>query len=390
MVHLGVSMTMRHLRTCAALACDNVQRRGGRITYLTLTLTITVAAWLVLSAMAEPFVDSGTSSSAHAGVTATNGSQTRAPLPLRYTRRILAVRGARNVAWFTLMLVSCGHSTQVTLNAWGGPGAASRISTSQRPVSPIAIHRWNADPLGILISTKTAADCGWRSGDAVQPPVALGTRPVLLHISGVFRGSNDVAIAHYDYINRIGSPFGKDTVLKYVASGGSARNDELLAARIEAEFAHDFPTVNATTNATVQNAWARFGKVQQLVAFVMTGILLCAASVLVSVLAHTASQRRPKLALLQVLGFRRGLLFGALVLEVLLILIAGALIGIGLGNLAVHLVAPTKTGLVLGGFVIPIWAYAWMPVWLFGLLAVALLWPAAVIARVRPADNRAI
>lgn len=219
--------------------------------------------------------------------------------------------------------------------------------------------------------------------------MAFADRQVPFHVSGIFEDSGDVGYGHYDYINRIGSMFGKDKVLKYHASSGNARDDELLAARIEGEFAHDFPTVDAATSTTAQNAWARFGKVQQLLAFVMAAILLCATSVMASVLAHTVAQRRAKLALLQVLGFRRVSLFCAFLLEVAAIVVIGALLGLGVGWLVVNAM-PTSMRVAIGGFAIPAWAYWWTPFWLAGVAIIALALPSAFIARLRPTDFRAI
>ncbi len=378
---------MRFLHTCMALGADNLREGLGRTAYLMVTLAIAAAAWLVLAAMAAPFVGGG--GPAGSGVTIINGNQRSAPLPLRYARRIEAVTGARNVAWVTLQMPDCKSAPTVTVTMWayGGPGAASVLAHDG--VDASAIRAWDTDPMGALISDGTAAACGWRVGQGVSPPDTVGTKNIPLHISGMFHDSDLVAFAHFDYINRVDPLMGKDTVLKYLASGGSAHGDELLAARVVTEFAHDFPTVSATTNTTVQNAWARYGKVQQLIAFVMAAILLCTASVLVSVLAHAAAQRRARLALLQVLGFRRGTLFSALVLEALIIAVVGVLLGAGLGELTVYLM-PAATRITFGGLVIPAWAWWWMPVWLALLTTAALAWPAALVSRVRPVDYRAI
>jgi predicted lysophospholipase L1 biosynthesis ABC-type transport system permease subunit len=211
-----------------------------------------------------------------------------------------------------------------------------------------------------------------------------------LHVIGTFSAPFPQGLVHYDYINRAAPGLqGKDKVVTFFASAADPRDDEALAARIEAAFAHDFPAVNATTNATEQDAWARFGKVQQLLAFVMAAILLCAASVLVSVLAHAAAQRRSRFALLQVLGFQRLALFGAFALELLVTSVLGALLGVELEKLLAEF-APSAIGFLSGGVHVPAWAWWGLPAWLAVLVAVALAWPAGSIAKVRPADYRAI
>ncbi|HEX7348763.1 MAG TPA: ABC transporter permease, partial [Rhodanobacteraceae bacterium] len=345
---------LRGLHTCTTLARDNLRGNRGHAAYLIVTLAITAAAWLLLAALAAPFIGGGGGGDGP-GVNITNGSQSGGALPLSYARRIEAIPGARDVSWIGLQVVPCGSSGTVTINAIGGPGSAAQLT--QQRVSAARVQRWQADPLGVVITQATASKCGWRAGQGVAPKSVLGTGTISMHIVGIAPGAAALAFAHFAYINRIGPMEGKDKVVNFTANAKSPGDDDALAARIEAAFAHDFPTLSATTNATVQNAWARFGKVQQLLAFVMAAILLCAASVFVSVLAHTAAQRKSKLAVLQVLGFRRLTLLGGVALELLIAVVVGALLGIGLATLVGHELALTFFGQISNGVHIPPWAW---------------------------------
>jgi hypothetical protein len=376
---------VRSLRTLSALAADNLRASRGRAAYLIVTLAITTAAWLTLATLAAPYM--GSKESEGIGVIIRNGSQNSGSLPLHYARRIEAISGARDVFWYGLQLVNCTTATMVTLNALGGPGTDGRLAKKQK-IPAATLRRWNTDPLGAIISDDAASKCGWQTGQGVDPPNLGGDKHIALHIIGIFPGSHPVGIVHYDYINRAAPGLqGKDNVVTFFASAHDPRKDEALAARIEAAFAHDFPSVNATTNATEQDAWTRYGKVQQLVAFVMAAILLCAASVLVSVLAHASAQRKSRFALLQVLGFRRATLFGAFVQELLVTVALGVLLGLGLTRLVMHELASTFFGFLANGA--PAWAWWGLPLWLAALMVAALAWPAGLIARVRPSDYRA-
>jgi len=374
---------IRFLRTLAALAANNLRASRGQAAYLIVTLAITTAAWLALAAVGAP------SEGDAASTRITIGSQSGAT-PLPYARRIEAIPGARNVFWYGVQVVKCTAATMVQLNAFGGPGTDTPLAKHKVPAA--TIQQWNADPLAAVISEAAASTCGWRVGQGIEPPSGMdgnGT-PVTLHIIGTFPGPFPQAYVHYDYINRAAPGIqGKDKVMMFFASATDPRDAEVLAARIEAAFAHDFPALNATTNTTVQNAWSRFGKVQQLLAFVMAAILFCAASVLVSVLAHAAAQRKSKFALLQVLGFQRATLFGAFTLELLAIVVLGALLGLGLEWLVARELAPTSIGFLSGGVHVPAWGWWGLPVWLAALFAMALVWPAGLIAQLRPADYRA-
>jgi hypothetical protein len=374
------------------LTAGNLRASRGQAAYLILTLAITTTAWLALAAMAAPSVPAGSEAF---GITIRNGSQDSGSLPLSYAGRIESIRGARDVFWDGMQAVKCTATTMLPLYALGGPGTENRLV--KRKVPAATIQRWNADPLAVVITDAAVSKCEWRVGQGVEPPsVVFGSaggptsgKPVALHIVGVFPGPYPQGLVHYDYINRTEPGIqGKDNVVTYFASASDPRDDEVLAARIEAAFSHDFPAVNATTNATEQNAWARFGRVEQLLVFVMTAILLCAASVLVSVLAHAAAQLKSRFALMQVLGFRRAMLFGAFMLELLTTVVLGALLGSGLERLLAHELASTFFGFLANG--VPLWAWWGLPVWLAALVAGALAWPAGLIARVRPADYRAI
>lgn len=392
---LGRGMTLiRSLRTLAALAADNLRASRGQAAYLIITLAITTAAWLTLAAVGAPY-QSGTASPGF-GITIRNGSQNSGELPLRYAGRIEAIRGARDVFWYGIQPVKCAAATMVALYAFGGPGTDKPLLKRKVPAG--MMQRWKADPLSVVISDAAAAKCGWQAGQGVDPPTVVlgGSGPpssgkvLALHVIGVFPAPFPQGLVHYDYVNRAAPGLqGKDKVVTFFASAADPRDNEALAARIEAAFAHDFPAVNATTDATEQNAWARFGKVQQLLAFVMAAILLCAASVLVSVLAHAAAQRKSKFALLQVLGFPRAALLGAFALELLATVVLGALLGVGLEKLLAEF-ASAAIGFMSGGMHVPAWAWWGLPVWLVVLVAAALAWPAGLIAKVRPADYRAI
>lgn len=380
---------MCYIRSVGSLVLSGTIGSRRQTLYLVVTLAIAVATWFVLAAIATPVtVHSGSKNS---GVGVTNGSQGTPVLPLRYAKRLMKVQGAHDVSWTTLQTITCGpNSTVVTLNAYGGPGAVRALAADQS-ISESALQRWSVDPLGVIINARTSRDCGWKVGQGVSPDTGMGAS-LELHVSGIFHAphaAGDLGFAHFDYINRTGSMLGKDKVVQYTAYASDPRKAELLAAHIEQEFAHDFPTVAAFTNTTVQNAWARFGKVQLLIALVMVAVFLCAASVLISVLAHAAAQRRHIFAVLQVFGFGRSVMFAAFALQAFLILVIGAMFGAG-ASLGVRylVVSNSVVSFTTAGFNIPNWAYLWLPVWLAVLLVSALGWPALLISRVRPVHHK--
>jgi hypothetical protein len=77
-----------------------------------------------------------------------------------------------------------------------------------------------------------------------------------------------------------------------------------------------------------------------------------------------------------------------MVQELLATVVLGVLLGLGLARLVTHELASTFFGFLANGA--PAWAWWGLPLWLAALMMAALAWPAGLIARVRPADYRAI
>lgn len=379
-----IARVLRTTFAIALLAFAGNASRPGRAAYLVMTLAITVAAWLGLAAMASPFVHA-TTIPTDSDITVRSARRGQA-LPQRYATQIATLPGALDVMWLDLQLVSCGSKGDtVTLNAIGGAGVPRALA--QGGVDAQSAAAWDADPLGILVDEKTARQCGWHTGMGLKPTDISG-RPLDIHVSGIYRSNADSsgsAYAHYSYINHVAPFAGHGNVLVIHAHARDPRDNDALAARIEDTFAYNAPPVEATPNTVNQNAWARFGKVQYLLAGVMAAIFLCCALVLVSVLAHAAAQRKAQMALLHVLGFTHSLLLSVWLLESLLIVLIGTTIGSVLGLGAIHIARRTLGG-SFGGLAPPPWAWEMLPVWMLALLFAALIAPTMTVMRLRTTD----
>jgi len=369
------------------LACAEISANPRRVVYLGITLMATVGAWLILAAMASAFLTQDASQSADTGVRVANARSAQQMLPLRYAERLSAISGVRDITYLDLSMIECPDGTTVTINALGGSG--SERAAHEDGYSSVDIDRWKADPLGVLIGAGTAHHCGWTAGTGVSPTDAFNQQPVPMHVVGIAAGnSNDddtSAIAHFEYFNRSSHFAGKDRVIRFTVTAQDAKTQEALAARIEAEFVHDDPPVTAYPDTTAENARARFGKVQYLLIMVMIALFACCALALTSVMAHVATERRPQLAVLRVLGFPRRVLLLSFALELAAVMAIGTLLGAFAGWIALNSLPESLRGLF--GVLHPApWAWRLMPLWLGVLLVIALIAPSIVSMRVRPTD----
>ncbi|NCT68742.1 MAG: FtsX-like permease family protein [Rhodanobacteraceae bacterium] len=381
----------------ARIAGRGIVEAPGRTAYLALILTLATVAWITLSVLAAPFLPTRQSNPYARVAVAVNSASAGQPLPLRYVKRIESLPGVKAVVYSIVLAVVCrDNAPTASIQAFGGSSQAI-LDLPLWPEGSLQLDalqkRWLSDPMAVLVGAQTAKDCEWHDGRSISPRNFFTGRPIDIHIAGILPAQEDpianiISIGHYDYLNRaMGMPEGSGSVREIVVLPNDPHEANMLAARIEEAFAHDDPPIEATTGATLQNALARYGQVQNVLGYVMLATFLCTALVLVSVLAHTVMQRRALMALMQVLGFSRGILLRAFALEGLLIVLIGAALGIGFGLLLLRLL-PRGMSPFFGNFAVPAWAWSGLPVWLGALWIAALVVPSLTIARLRPIDMR--
>ncbi|MGE0208785.1 MAG: hypothetical protein AB7S42_06555, partial [Lysobacteraceae bacterium] len=117
--------------------------------YLVLTVAVAVAAWLVLAAMASPFLRVASSDGSDR-LQVSNARNRSTPLPLEYAERISRLQGVKESTWLDLQMLSCGNDT-VTVSAVGGSGVNSLPDL--RKVDAAVMRRWHDDPLGVLVTS---------------------------------------------------------------------------------------------------------------------------------------------------------------------------------------------------------------------------------------------
>lgn len=356
-----------------------------RPAYLVLTVAVAIAAWLVLAAMASPFLQVA-SADGEDRLQVSNARNQSTPLPLGYAERISRVQGVKESTWLDLQTLACGNDS-VTVSAVGGSGVENLPEL--RDVDATVMGRWRDDPLGLFVSSAAARACGWRIGQGIEPLDVRG-EPLAFHVVGMLDTGTDAltAIAHYEYVNRARSVFaGVDRVLRFHVTAHDPGDNQALAARIDAAFSADDPRVVAYPDTAREDARSRFGKVQYLLMLVMGAVILSCLLVMASVMLHAVAQRRQQMGLMRALGFSRKVLALAFMLEVLGIIASGAVLGILAGRLIVQYLPQWLEGQFLQIVQAP-WAWHLLPAWLTVLAVVTLFYPCLAAWRAHPLDSR--
>lgn len=372
-------------RACLALAWLRLREATGRHAYLVATLAVGVAGFWILGALASPFV--ARTAFADAGISV--GSAREGTLaPVRYAAEISRLPGVDAVNHMNVLAVTCRAPTGIaTLNGWGGDDPARRLRGLR--ISPADVEAWRRAPSAVLVGAELAERCGWVPGMAIEPP-ALHGQPVPILVAGIFHSDGggfgeQVAIAHYAHLDRLLPENERDQARVIQVFGRDPLALAELAAAIEARLQHGDPPVQAHVGSGSDSLLGGFGNVSALLRAVVAALALCVLLVFVSIAAHLAAQRRSSMAMLQALGFGRGLQLAAIVLELATVVALGAASGTALGAWLLRAIG-ARTSHLLGRLDAPVHEAPWLLACLLALVALAALAPALTVRRLRPVD----
>jgi putative ABC transport system permease protein len=306
------------------------------------------------------------------------------PLPISYENRIAATEGVASVthaSWF------------------GGYYQDPRNQFAQFPVDPVQyfemypeldippeqLEAWAKNRTGAAVGVELAEQYGWKVGDRLPIRTTIWTQEDgndtwEFDLEAIFstddpRGSTAYMLFQHDYFEEARA-FGQGTIGWYVLRVADGANPVEVADAIDVQFEN---SSNQTETSTEQAFAASFAKQFGNIALIVTLILGAVFFTLLLVAGNTMSQsvreRISELAVLKTLGFGDGLLLTVVLLESVLVMLIGGLIGLGLGWVFVQGVA-AQAGAMLPGIYLSPQAM---------LLAVILMIAGGVLAGLFPA-----
>jgi len=388
-------MTLRTApRSMLYLALMWLQERPVRAFGLVITLGVAVLAWVVLSALASPFLASKAGEALDVSLGIRNARVLGEGFPLRYAQRIEQMPDVAEVRYLRMAAFLCADNrTTVSVNAFGGSGTTTEVR--RKGASAADIETWQATRNGLMVDHELAQQCGFTrgmnispreflSGGGEMPFEIIAILPKAPDADGAFSGK--LAYAHYDYVNEMNPEQKRDQLFFMTARSTDSTRLPQLAAAIEREFADADPPLEASTSSGSSSALGRYGQVQALLGLVMLAMVACALLVFLTVLAHLTSQRRAGMATLQTIGFGRSVQFGGLILELAGIILVGTVVGLLAGRAALAAITPQLFWMT-GELRTPDWALWSLAPALLALIILTLAWPALQVSKLKPIDH---
>ncbi|MBT3279588.1 MAG: FtsX-like permease family protein [Phycisphaerales bacterium] len=252
-------------------------------------------------------------------------------LPTHYLPRIKQIKGVKHVMPMRVMPTSCTTTLDVIVFRGVPREEFSRTDGTDLDIVAGSLADWAKREDATIIGEEMAKRRKLKIGDSFE---AAGMKP---KVAAIFRSADpqEQSVAYMDlfYVQktRKGPQRGKDgqgVVTQFRVRVDDPKNLDAVAKQIDEELAHDVePTVTRTEKEHVARAASA---AMELVGFTGYLAMACLAAVLALVanaIVLSVQDRVRDIAILQTLGYRRGLISRMIMTEGLLMSVAGGFVG---------------------------------------------------------------
>ncbi|MBK0011748.1 FtsX-like permease family protein [Stenotrophomonas sp. S41] len=332
-----------------------------------LTLLSVVAAFLLfgmLDSVRVAFNSGGSVEGANRLVTASRLSITQS-LPIRLETQIRQVDGVRDVAygmWF-------GGIYQDPKNFFPNFSVSPNYFDVYRElqIDPAQLEDWKQTRSGAIVGETLANQFGWKIGDTIPLQATIfprgGSNDWPLELKGIFR-SKDRAQAsneerqlmmNWKYFDE-SNDYIKNQVSWYTITLDNPDHASRVAQAIDAISANSDHETKTQTESAFQQAFVKqFADIGMIVTSIMGAVFFTLLLLTGNTMAQAVRERIPELATLKTLGFKDSTVLTLVMVESVLLIGLGGLIGMGLAALVLPAIAPKSMGMLPPHVPTPTW-----------------------------------
>ena len=342
-----------------------------------LTLLSVVAAFLLfgmLDSVRVAFSSGGSVEGANRLVTASRLSITQS-LPIRLEAQIRQVSGVRDVTygmWF-------GGIYQDPKNFFPNFSVAPNYFDVYRElqIDPAQLQDWQQTRTGAIVGETLAKQFGWKIGDTIPLQATIfprgGSNDWPLELKGIYR-SKDRALAaneerqlmmNWKYFDE-SNDYIKNQVSWYTVTLDNPEQSSRVAQAIDAISANSDHETKTQTESAFQQAFVKqFADIGMIVTSIMGAVFFTLLLLTGNTMAQAVRERVPELATLKTLGFKDSTVLTLVMVESVLLIGLGGLIGMGLAALILPAISPKSMGMLP--------PHVPTPTWLVGIVLIVVI-----------------
>ncbi|MFG6086611.1 ABC transporter permease [Stenotrophomonas indicatrix] len=342
-----------------------------------LTLLSVVAAFLLfgmLDSVRLAFSSGGSVEGANRLVVASRLSITQS-LPIRLETQIRQVSGVRDVTygmWF-------GGIYQDPKNFFPNFSVAPNYFDVYRElqIDPAQLQDWQQTRTGAIVGETLAKQFGWKIGDTIPLQATIfprgGSNDWPLELKGIYR-SKDRALAaneerqlmmNWKYFDE-SNDYIKNQVSWYTVTLDNPEQSSRVAQAIDAISANSDHETKTQTESAFQQAFVKqFADIGMIVTSIMGAVFFTLLLLTGNTMAQAVRERVPELATLKTLGFKDSTVLTLVMVESVLLIGLGGLIGMGLAALILPAISPKSMGMLP--------PHVPTPTWLVGIVLIVVI-----------------
>lgn len=342
-----------------------------------LTLLSVVAAFLLfgmLDSVRVAFSSGGSVEGANRLVVASRLSITQS-LPIRLEAQIRQVSGVRDVTygmWF-------GGIYQDPKNFFPNFSVAPNYFDVYRElqIDPAQLEDWKQTRTGAIVGETLAKQFGWKIGDTIPLQATIfprgGSNDWPLELKGIYR-SKDRALAaneerqlmmNWKYFDE-SNDYIKNQVSWYTVTLDAPDHSSRVAQAIDGISANSDHETKTQTESAFQQAFVKqFADIGMIVTSIMGAVFFTLLLLTGNTMAQAVRERVPELATLKTLGFKDSTVLTLVMVESVLLIGLGGLIGMGLAALILPAISPKSMGMLP--------PHVPMPTWLVGIVLIVVI-----------------
>jgi putative ABC transport system permease protein len=240
---------------------------------------------------------------------------------------------------------------------------------------------------GAIVGETLAKKNGWKIGDTIPLQATIfprgGSNDWPLQLSGIFRSKDRAAAAgeenqlmlHWKYFDE-SNDYIKSQVSWFTVKLANPDNASRVANAIDALSANSDHETKSQTESAFQQAFVKqFADIGLIVTAIMGAVFFTLLLLTGNTMAQAVRERIPELATLKTLGFQDSTVLMLVMIESVLLIVLGGLIGMGLASVIMPVLGKVSGGMLPTGGVPA-------QTWLIGL---ALMVVIGVVVGVLPA-----
>lgn len=334
-----------------------------------LTLLSVIAAFMLfglLDSVRVAFTSGGGVAGADRLVVSSRLSLTQM-LPLNLEQKIAATPGVKKVAYAAWFGGIYKDPKNFFPNFSVGPGYLDLYP--EYVISPDQLKAWENDRTGAVVGEALAKKFGWKVGDTIPLQATIfpqkdGSNAWPLTLRGTFKvaddkkkGEENQLLFHWKYFDEA-NQYVNGQVGWYMVKLDNVDHATRVAKAIDAISANsDRETKSQTEQAFNQSFLKQFADIGFIVTAIMGAVFFTLLLLTGNTMAQAVRERVPELAVLKTLGFTNGTVLTLVLIESVLLVVLGGLIGMGLAAALVPILGMLTGGaLPMGGVPLETWA----------------------------------